>query len=103
MYCDGCARLRISRCLASKVQHRCIHDDIEADHAVLRVAAHRIGVNRDQAHKRLMEALYLQLLLVPTNKQATARTCRYQHAHASGTSLAIAVEVHCWQACVVLL
>jgi hypothetical protein len=70
---------------------------------VLRVAAHRIRVNCGQAHEWLLEAFYLQLLLVPTNKQATARACRYQHAHASGTSVAVAVEVHCWQARVVLL
>jgi hypothetical protein len=89
--------------LASKVKHHYIHDDIEAHHAVLRVAAHRIRVNRRQAHERLLEALYLQLFLVPNNKQATARTCRYQHAHASGISVTVAVEVRCWQARVVLL
>jgi hypothetical protein len=85
------------------VTHHCIHDDVEAEHALLRVAAHRIRVNRGQAHERLLEAFYLRLLLVRTNKQATAHTCRYHHAHASGTSVTVAVKVHCWQARVVLL
>jgi hypothetical protein len=98
VYCGGTARLRISRCLASKVKHHYIHNDTEAHHAVLRVAAHRIRVNRGQAHGRLLEAFYLQLLLVPNSKQPTALMFRSQHAHVSGTSLAVAAEVHRWQA-----